>query len=62
MSESYRFGRITIEGKDYHADVIVYPDRVDDTWRRKEGHHLYFSDLKGVLGEQNGDVLKREEE
>lgn len=52
MSDSYHFGRITIEGKNYHTDVIVYPDRVIDNWRRKEGHHLYLEDLKGVLGEQ----------
>lgn len=52
MSDSYHFGRITIEGKDYHADVIVYPDRVDGTWRREEGHRLCLEDLKGVLGEE----------
>ncbi len=52
MSGPYRFGCITIEGKDYHADVIIYPDRVDDSWRRKEGHRLSLEDLKGVLGEE----------
>jgi hypothetical protein len=52
MLGPYRFGHILIDGKDYHADVIVYPDRVDDTWRRKEGHRLCLEDLQGVLGEQ----------
>lgn len=52
MSGPYRFGCITIDGKDYHSDVLVFPDRVDDRWWRKEGHRLSLEDLKGVLGEE----------
>jgi hypothetical protein len=51
MSDAYRFGCITIAGKDYRTDVLVYPDRVEDQWWRKEGHRLCLDDLKGVLGE-----------
>ena len=44
----YRFGRIVIDGKTYTSDVIVYPDRVDPSWWRKEGHSLDPDDLAAV--------------
>ena len=46
----YSFGNITIDGKGYTSDVIIYPDRVDSSWWRKEGHNLQIEDL--------GDVVK----
>lgn len=49
MIESYSFGRITIDGKEYHSDVIVYPDRVDCTWWRRQGHLLSPEDLADVI-------------
>jgi hypothetical protein len=47
--DSYSFGRIVISGKAYTSDVIIYPDRVDGSWRRKEGHLLQLADLKEAL-------------
>jgi len=47
--EHYSFGRITIDGKTYTSDVIIYPDKVDSSWWRKEGHSLHIVDLKSVL-------------
>ncbi len=47
--ESYRFGEIVIDGQRYSNDVIIYPDRVDDTWWRAEGHSLASADLWEVL-------------
>ena len=38
--EQYRFGRIVIDGQSYSRDVVIYPDHVDGTWWRKEGHRL----------------------
>ncbi|MFH0778885.1 MAG: Mth938-like domain-containing protein [Candidatus Eisenbacteria bacterium] len=49
MIDSYEFGEIVIDGKTYTSDVIIYPDRIDDGWRRKEGHKLSVEDIKGVL-------------
>lgn len=46
----YSFGKITIEGKTYTSDVIIYPGRVDSKWWRKEGHNLQPIDLTGVIG------------
>ncbi|MFX1465020.1 MAG: Mth938-like domain-containing protein [Promethearchaeota archaeon] len=46
---NYEFGRITIDEKHFTRDVIIYPDRIDDNWWRKEGHRLHLDDLKDVL-------------
>lgn len=52
----YSFGRITIDGKTYTSDVIIYPDRVDSSWWRKEGHYLQVADLTDVINAKP-DVL-----
>jgi hypothetical protein len=45
----YRFGEIEIDGRSYRADVIVTPERVIDTWWRREGHELAVADLGVIL-------------
>ena len=47
--EHYSFGRITIDGKTYTSDVIIYPGRVDSSWWRKQGHYLQVVDLIDVI-------------
>jgi hypothetical protein len=47
--EHYSFGSITIDGKTYTSDVIIYPGRVDSSWWRKEGHNLQVVDLVDVI-------------
>ncbi len=47
--DSYSFGRIVIDGAEYTSDVIIYPDRVDASWWRREGHLLVPGDLPEVL-------------
>jgi hypothetical protein len=47
--DGYVFGRIIIDQKTYTADLIVYPDKVDPSWWRKEGHFLQKEDLGGVI-------------
>lgn len=47
--DRYQFGRITIDGREYTHDVIIYPDWVDCRWWREEGHSLSPADLAGVL-------------
>lgn len=49
MVESYSFGSIIIDGKGYHSDVIIYPDRVKGSWWRKRGHDLCLDDIREVL-------------
>ncbi len=47
--DQYRFGHIDIDGHSYDADVIIFPERVQDRWWRKEGHRLAREDLETVL-------------
>jgi hypothetical protein len=54
--EHYSFGRLTIDGKTYTSDVIIYPGRVDSSWWRKEGHYLQLVDLVDVIN-ANPEVL-----
>jgi len=49
LIESYEFGAIVIDGKNYASDVIILPKRVIDDWWRKEGHRLHVEDLEEVL-------------
>ena len=56
MIDGYEFGEITIDGKIYHHDVIIYRDRVDDAWRRIEGHKLSLSDIAQIL-EKKPEIL-----
>jgi hypothetical protein len=54
--KGYEFGRIIIGGETYTKDVIIYPDRVQAAWRRRNGHRLDMEDLKDVLAEKP-DIL-----
>ncbi|MBI5044131.1 MAG: hypothetical protein HZC10_09970 [Nitrospirae bacterium] len=48
----YSFGKIDIDGKTYTSDVIIYPDRVDASWWRKEGHYLQIEDITQAIKEK----------
>lgn len=50
--DQYRFGHIDIEGHGYDADVIIFPERVQERWWRQEGHRLAREDLETVLAEK----------
>ena len=49
MIDTYAFGTVTVNGRTYNSDVIIYPDHVDPSWWRKEGHNLSLEDLEEVL-------------
>ena len=49
MIDIYSFGSITVNGTRYTSDVIIYPERVDSSWWRKQGHNVCMEDLQGVL-------------
>jgi hypothetical protein len=53
MIDSYEFGSIVIDGKRYTSDVIVFPEKVIDSWWRKEGHRLCVEDLAEILGSES---------
>ncbi|MFZ3137930.1 MAG: MTH938/NDUFAF3 family protein [Thermodesulfovibrionales bacterium] len=54
--EHYSFGKITIEGMTYTSDVIIYPEKVNASWWRKEGHNLQVVDLMDVI-DANPQIL-----
>ncbi len=54
--EKYSFGSITIDGRTYKADLIIYPDKVQENWWRKSGHTLHVDDIREILDEPP-DVL-----
>ncbi len=56
MIDAYASGRVVVDGASYEADVIVFPDRVESNWWRKEGHRLQMEDLGTVVG-YGPDVL-----
>ena len=56
LIESYSFGRMSIDGHKYSSDVLIYPERVEAGWWRREGHNLQLADLQAVL-ECSPDVL-----
>jgi hypothetical protein len=56
MIDAYDFGSITINGKRYTTDLIVFPNKINAEWWRKEGHSLHIADLQEVL-EAKTEVL-----
>lgn len=56
MIESYDFGRIIIDGRKFGSDVVIFPDRIDGNWWRKEGHTLSVDDVKEIV-EAKPEVL-----
>ena len=54
--DSYQLGLISVNGKKYTSDVIIFPDRVRDDWWRKSGHQLCLEDIAEVIA-KNPEVL-----
>ena len=47
--DSYEFGRIVVDGKEYTNDLLLVSDDVRPDWWRERGHSLYEADLQEVL-------------
>ena len=39
-----------VDGAEYTADLLVFPDRITPNWWRRQGHSLAVEDLDDVLG------------
>lgn len=51
MIDSFAFGTMVIDGRQYHSDLIVYPDgRIQDAWWRARGHVLSLADIVDLVG------------
>ena len=51
MIESYTFGRMEIKGQAYTSDLILFPNKINDSWWRETGHKLSLKDIEDVLQE-----------
>ena len=49
MIESYNFGKIIINSKEYNSDIIIYKNSIDDKWWRRKSHNLFIEDIKKIL-------------
>ena len=49
--DSYSFGQVVVNGNKYTSDVIIFPDRVKDNWRRRTSHQLCLGDIAEVMAE-----------
>ncbi|MCX8033831.1 MAG: Mth938-like domain-containing protein [Thermodesulfovibrio sp.] len=45
----YSFGKVTIDNKEFTADLIVFSDSIYPSWWRKEGHGLCMEDLTEIF-------------
>lgn len=55
--DSYEFGKIVIDGKEYTKDLIFCDGLIITDWRRAEGHVLTQKDMQvlwDVIGDQKG--------
>ena len=46
---SCSFGIMVINDKSYNSDLIIFPDKIINNWRRKKGHSLFVEDLAEVI-------------
>jgi len=56
MIDAYHFGRIVIDGTTYSSDLIIFPDRIEAVWWRREGHVLHIEDIESIVAAKP-DVL-----
>ena len=54
--DSYHFGQIIIDGKEYSSDIIIFPGRVAGDWKRSKGHEVRLGDIDAALAE-NPEVI-----
>ncbi len=52
MIESYSFGRMVVDGQTYTSDLIIFPEKINNSWWRKSGHKLCLEDLEDVFEEK----------
>jgi len=56
MIESYSFGRIKINGREYQHDVIVYKGVVKSWWR-VSGHEVGLRDIEEIIDKKPEVVI-----
>ena len=58
MIESTSFGAMTIDGRTYTSDLIIFPDgRIRDGWWRRSGHVLTVDDILALVDASPGCIV-----
>lgn len=58
MIESFSFGTMEIDGRQYTSDLIIYPDgHVQDGWWRARGHALLVNDIKDLVEKKPNIII-----
>ncbi len=47
--DNYEFGSITIDGRTYRNDLLIWPGHLKSDWWRLEGHLLQLPDVAEAL-------------
>jgi putative phosphoribosyl transferase len=47
--DSYSFGNMIIDGREYDQDLIVFPHKIKADWWRSNGHILRIDDLQEII-------------
>lgn len=47
--DAFSFGKITIAGKLYRSDVIIFSDRVQESWVREEEHRPQIREFAEIV-------------
>ena len=47
--DSYQFGSIVIDGREYGSDCLILGDSVYADWWRRQGHLLVVDDLQSII-------------
>ena len=55
--ESYKFGQMTINGKKYNSDLIIFKDNIYSNWWRREGHDLHIDDIQEIINEKPDVII-----
>jgi len=50
MIDAYKFGTMTIDGKEYLKDLKIIGGQVISNWRRMESHNVELADVDDILG------------
>jgi hypothetical protein len=47
--DSYEFGSITIDGRTFRNDLLIWPGQIKHDWWRRESHFLQLDDIPEAL-------------
>ena len=58
MIDSFSFGTMQIDGRQYTSDLIIYPDgTIQNGWWRARGHSLSLSDIAGLVDKKPNVII-----